>query len=392
MSIPTTETKPDGLHSLPPSQRRSLRKVIESASSRDINDILREIARHAVPLGQYYWELLICLLLLIAGSLLRSNLILLAGILAIPMAKPLLSLVYGGALPSTRHFWNALVGIVVTIAGFYFAGWIVRSTAPVHADHFLTGAALTSLSESSIVWIVLILTAALTSYWFTFHETLSRIASILLGYLVLMPFFAAGQASSLPLANGSLPLLLTGFTRLGMALLAIFLTTWFLGFPPRKALGIIISVIILSSGTVSIFEMVRSQIAAFKASTPEPTFVVFHTATAAPSTATPPPTATYTKEPSPTAQPSLSPSPSPSPEPTATVQVYSRARVTSENGLVVREAPSTAAYILTYVNKGDVVQLTGKQEKNQGILWEQIIAPNGVTGWVSGYYIILVNP
>ena len=89
MSIPTTETKPDGLHSLPPRQRRSLRKYIETASTRDKNDLLRDIARHALPQMQDYWQLLICLLLLVIGNLVGSNLVLLAGIIAIPMAKPL---------------------------------------------------------------------------------------------------------------------------------------------------------------------------------------------------------------------------------------------------------------------------------------------------------------
>jgi len=387
MSIPTTETKPDGLHSLPPKQRRSLRKVIEYASSRDINDILREIARYAIPQGQYYRELLICLLLLIIGSMLRSNLIFLAGIIALPMAKPLLSLVYAGALPSARHFWNALLGIIVTLAGFFFAGWIVRNVTPLQADQFLSAAELTSLSEGSILWIVLIISAALTSYWFTFHETYSRLSSILLGYLVLMPFMASGQSSALSFAESSVPLLVAGFTRFGLALLVMFLTTCFLGFPPRKSLGIILSVIILAAGTVSVIEMVRSEITALEVKSPAPTFTFIPTATSEPPTPTTPlPTATYTKVPSQT------PEPSPSPEPTATTQSYTTARVTSENGLVVREAPTTQAYILAYVNHGDIVQLTGEQETNQGILWEKIVAPNGVVGWVSGYYVVLVNP
>ena len=63
MSIPTTETKPDGLHSLPPKQRRSLRKYIETASTRDKNDLLRDIARHALPQMKDYWQLLVCLLM-----------------------------------------------------------------------------------------------------------------------------------------------------------------------------------------------------------------------------------------------------------------------------------------------------------------------------------------
>ena len=67
MSIPTTETKPDGLQSLPPKQRRSLRKAIGNASTHEKNDLLRGIARHSLPGMQYYWQLLICLFLLVIG-------------------------------------------------------------------------------------------------------------------------------------------------------------------------------------------------------------------------------------------------------------------------------------------------------------------------------------
>ena len=130
MSIPTTETKPDGLQSLPPKQRRSLRKAIGNASTHEKNDLLRGIARHSLPGMQYYWQLLICLFLLVIGTLVGSNLVFLAGIIAIPLANPLLSLVYAGALPSARHFAHALIGIVLSIGGFFLAGWIVREAAP----------------------------------------------------------------------------------------------------------------------------------------------------------------------------------------------------------------------------------------------------------------------
>ncbi|MEN6580697.1 MAG: hypothetical protein ABFD05_08730, partial [Anaerolineaceae bacterium] len=196
MSIPTTETKPDGLHSLPPRQRRSLRKYIETASTRDKNDLLRDIARHALPQMQDYWQLLICLLLLVIGTLVGSNLVLLAGIIAIPMAKPLLSLVYAGALPSARHFWHALLGLVITLAGFFLAGWIVRNVVLIQADRFLSGVDFSGITEGGLFWVILVVTSALTAYWFTYHEVLSRLSSILIGYLVLMPFMAAGQSAS----------------------------------------------------------------------------------------------------------------------------------------------------------------------------------------------------
>ncbi|HOT99731.1 MAG TPA: SH3 domain-containing protein [Anaerolineaceae bacterium] len=387
MSIPTTETKPDGLHSLPPRQRRSLRKYIETASTRDKNDLLRDIARHALPQMQDYWQLLICLLLLVIGNLIGSNLVLLAGIIAIPMAKPLLSLVYAGALPSARHFWHALLGLVITLAGFFLAGWIVRNVVLIQADRFLSGVDFSGITEGGLFWVILVVTSALTAYWFTYHEVLSRLSSILIGYLVLMPFMAAGQSASADFAANSLPLIMVGLTRLGLALLVMFLTTWVLGFPPRKSLGTFIAVLIFAIATVSLIEIIQREQVSIQAQRPEPTIVIVQTATPVPPTPTaPPPTATATSVPSPTLEPI------PSPEPTATVPTYTSARVTAPNGLVIREGPSTSSYILTYVNFDELVWLTGIQETNQGITWDQVVAPDGAIGWISTRYLEMINP
>lgn len=387
MSIPTTETKPDGLHSLPPRQRRSLRKYIETASTRDKNDLLRDIARHALPQMQDYWQLLICLLLLVIGNLVGSNLVLLAGIIAIPMAKPLLSLVYAGALPSARHFWHALLGLVITLAGFFLAGWIVRNVVLIQADRFLSGVDFSGITEGGLFWVILVVTSALTAYWFTYHEVLSRLSSILIGYLVLMPFMAAGQSASADFAANSLPLIMVGLTRLGLALLVMFLTTWVLGFPPRKSLGTFIAVLIFAIATVSLIEIIQREQVSIQAQRPEPTIVIVQTATPVPPTPTaPPPTATATSVPSPTLEPI------PSPEPTATVPTYTSARVTAPNGLVIREGPSTSSYILTYVNFDELVWLTGIQETNQGITWDQVVAPDGAIGWISTRYLEMINP
>jgi len=387
MSIPTTETKPDGLHSLPPRQRRSLRQYIETASTRDKNDLLRDIARHALPRMQYYWQLLICLLLLVIGTLVGSNLVFLAGIIAIPMAKPLLSLVYAGTLPSARHFLHALLGLVITLAGFFLAGWIVRDVASIQSDRLLSGIDLSGITEGGLFWVILIVASALTAYWFTYHEALSRLSSILVGYLILMPFMAAGQAATVGFAAGSLPLLIVGLTRLGLAMLVMFLTTWVLGFPPRNSFGIFIAVLILALATVSLIEIIQREQTAIQAQNPEPTMVVIPTATPIPPTpTTPPPTATATSI------PTATPEPTPSPEPTATVPNYTSARVTAPNGLVIREDPSTTAYILAYVNFDEIIWLTGVQETNQGINWDQVVAPTGVIGWVSTQYLEVITP
>ena len=388
MSIPTTETKPDGLHSLPPRQRRSLRKYIETASTRDKNDLLRDIARHSLPHLQYYWQLLICLLLLVIGTLVGSNLVFLAGIIAIPLAKPLLSLVYAGSLPSARHFLHALLGLVLTLAGFFLAGWVVREAATLQLDRLVSGLDFSGVAEGGLFWVILVSTSVLTAYAFTYHEALSRLSSILLGYLILMPFFAAGQSVAGDFAVKSLPLIFMGLSRLGLSLLLMLVTTWVLGFPPRNSFGIFVAVLVLALATVSVIEIIRRAQNPIVVKTPEPTMmVVVVTATPGPPTpTTPPPTATATT------LPSATPEPTPSLEPTATVPTYVSARVTAPNGLIIREAPSTSALILAYANYGDIIWLTGVKQTADGISWDQIVAPDGGLGWVSTRYLEIITP
>ncbi len=387
MSIPKTETKPDGLQSLPPKQRRSLRKYIETASTRDKNDLLRDIARHSLPRRQYYWQLLICLTLLVSGSLLGSNLILLAGIIAIPMVKPMLSLVYAGALPSARQFWHALLGLTVSFVGFFLAGWIVREAIPLQIAHFLSGKDLSGLAEDGLLWAILVFASALTAYWFTYHETLSRLSSILVGFLVFMPFMAAGQSLTAGFVVRDYSLLIISLTRFSLALLVMFLTTWILRFPPRKPFGIFIAVLIITLASVSLIEIIFRERSLSQAQTPEPTLVVVNTATPVPPSPTsPPPTAT------PTNIPTATPEPTPTLEPTAALTTYTSARVTAPNGLIIREGPSATYYILTYANFNDIVWLTGVQEISQGITWDQIVAPDGAIGWVSTRYLEVINP
>jgi len=198
---------------------------------------------------------------------------------------------------------------------------------------------------------------------------------------------AAGQAASVGFAASSLPLLIVGLTRLGLVVLIMFLTTWVLGFPPRKSFGIFVAVLILALATVSLIEIIHREQTAIQTQNPEPTMVVVPTATSVPPTPTAaPPTATATSI------PTATPKPTPSPEPTATVPNYTSARVTAPNGLVIREDPSTTSYILAYVNFDEILWLTGVQETNQGINWDQVVAPTGVIGWVSTQYLEVITP
>lgn len=387
MSIPTTETRPDGLHSLSPRQRRTLRKHIGNASTPDKNDVLSDIARHALPRATYYWQLLICLALLVISAFLGSSLVFLAGIITIPMAKPVLSLVYAGALPSVKHFWHALLSFVITIAGFFLAGWVVRGMESLQIDIILHGTDLSHVGENGLFWVLLILTSALTAYWFPFHETLARLASIFLGCLVLPPFFAAGQAVEAGFMESALPIIIVGLIRLTLAALVMLLTTWAIGFPPRKSFGLFIAILVLAAATLSVIDLIYRGQNSLHAPRQEATLTIAPSATpVAPTSTALPPTATATTAPSPTLEPTATA------EPAALDPTYTAARVTAPNGLVLRTEPSTSSIILAYLDFKETVWLTGDQETNQGIIWAKVVAPDGIVGWASAQYLQKITP
>ena len=103
--------------------------------------------------------------------------------------------------------------------------------------------------------------------------------------------------------------------------------------------------------------------------------------TPAPATATPMPT--LPAKPSPTAPA----------KPTEIVEpIIKQATVNSESGVVVREAPSTSAVIVTYINNGQRVSLLDEQAYADGMDWERVIAPDGKEGWVGARFLVEVEP
>lgn len=112
------------------------------------------------------------------------------------------------------------------------------------------------------------------------------------------------------------------------------------------------------------------------------------TATTVPSpsalpTAMPTPSETATL-PSPTAVPT--PSPVVSPAPTADAPSYAVVGATGGRGVNVRLAPGTTVY--TALRDGTYVQLLDRSVVADGILWRDVVLPDGRVGWIAADYLI----
>lgn len=106
--------------------------------------------------------------------------------------------------------------------------------------------------------------------------------------------------------------------------------------------------------------------------------------------------------PSPSATPSSLPTPvppSPTPpikKPSPTVPSLSdrQATLTAQDPnaqINVREDPSTRSTAQHYGVAGDVVQVLGEKQGDDGQTWYQVKFPSGATGWVNGQFVAIAG-
>ncbi|MCL5257225.1 MAG: SH3 domain-containing protein [Chloroflexi bacterium] len=158
--------------------------------------------------------------------------------------------------------------------------------------------------------------------------------------------------------------------------------------PPRQAeqipflplIGVALIVVIVS---VWFWQSRQPESALVASVTATPTVTLTATATAIPS-----PTRTPTETPTPATSTAT---PTPTPVPTmgvgATVQVVS----TGGNGLKVHESPGINTAVVTQVNEGTTLQVTGGPESADGYTWWQVTV-DGQTGWCASDWLALATP
>lgn len=391
MSIPTTETKPDGIYRASKPQVRYVREMVQNAGPSEIRLFIDNLIKRSKVERRYFAQLGLGLLLLLIGILAKLPLLVLIAAITSPVLNPIIGMVAAGARPSGKHMLKSLLYLLATLALFFGIGWIAHFFNPTLSNTIPTLQPLIG-GNGWFEWLILVFISVITVFLFLYRENIpSVVTSTILVYLVFLPVTLAG----LFLAQGDTAqmetyLLLAG-ARLFVSLFILIVSTWLAGFSPKQAFGWLLFALTLTGAVLLINEM-RGQTPVSAQPTPEPDLVVEAIVS------TPQPTPIPTEEPERTLAPTEIPlivatatnHPTPTPAPEVeepTTPVVQQAEVVSESGVVVRESPGTNALILAYLNNGQVVSLLGEQETNQDILWEKVELTDGLIGWATSRYL-----
>ncbi|MGV8049870.1 MAG: SH3 domain-containing protein [Anaerolineaceae bacterium] len=390
MSLPTSETTPDGFNSLHPNQRRRLRLLIKNASESEITDFLQDLLPLTRTSLDYFLFLLLSAFVLFLSIRLNSPLLLFVASLAMPFAGPIIGLSISAILPSQKHFIRSLLGLLITASIFFATGWLTgiastgnKSSDVIPLEHLL--------NSGWLEWVLLVLAAALTGGLFLCKDELPRLPSALLSYLTFFPLALSGWLLQTRPGEDWQAVLFMGLARLLVAICSCLLTFRIAGLSPRHASGWLMSLLIVTMTGIAMVGYGTSRGAIPNPNVPPGVSTSLETPTSLPQAQ--PKATKAAASPTPSNAPENTPVPTnaliSTPEITTTPIL---ARVDSPSGVVVRAEPNTKAQVVTYLNDGVMIQLLGEEMLANDTLWQKIIAPNGEIGWIVGRYLLTATP
>ncbi len=387
MSIPTTESQPDGFHRAPQNQPRQVRNALRTANPKRVSDFIDDLFRRNQLNAASIRQLLISLVLLAVGLIADLPLLVLLAAVVAPLFSPMIGMVIATLKPSGRHFGRSLLFLIVAILAFFGLGYLIslinQNAIPIEGlKSFFV------LNNGWLEWLVLAVTAIFSVYLFLYRTNgYVVLPSAVFVYLIFIPIGLAGFFFAIGEQSLALQMLSLSSARFFVSLFVMSIVVWIEGFSPKASLGWITFAVIFMLAVFGVVENYDNQILAML---PEPEgekaalimpSETLPSPTPAPATATPMPT--LPAKPSPTAPA----------KPTEIVEpIIKQATVNSESGVVVREAPSTSAVIVTYINNGQRVTLLDEQAIADGMDWERVIAPDGKEGWVGARFLVEVEP
>ncbi len=394
MSIPTTETQPDGIHKAPRNHSQQVRKVLAAAGPRQVQDMINDMIRRNHLNLNYFWQLLLSLALLAIGLMADLPLLVLLSAVTAPVLNPMVGMVISAIKPSMSYLGKSFFFFLITTAVFFGAGWLINLLSPsTISTELITG--FFSLKDGWLEWVVLAITSIISIYLFLYRPGgPSVVTSTVLAYLIFIPVALAGLLFAQGEQATTVNLLLLSGARFFVSLLILLVSTWLFGFSPKDITGWLLLILVVIAAGLAIFEMrfFRPSLSLPKT---DPVKVVASAPTEEPVMPTEESPIPTKLPPTSTAVPTQISQPTAAVQPTPTVtsmQTAQYAQVISESGVVVRESPSTAAVIVTYVNNGLQVTLLGEQVTDQGMDWEKVIAPDGKEGWVAARFLQTINP
>ncbi len=377
MAFPTSQQFPDDPESLPPARRRRARRLLAPLEADERAAYLDEIARRSSPSFDFFLFSLLSGGVIGAGLLLDAPALLVLGAVLAPLMAPAVGVSLGTVTGTPAFFFRSLLALVL---GSLLAA-LASSLVGMATAYWMPSQMTQASYHAQLNWpnfVVLALGAGFTAVGMLRDRPHPAVASVALSYGLYLPIAIAGFG----VTSGAPHLWPDGLvvyamhlawsTLLGALVLAVF------GFRPISTLGYTVGGVFALMSILLVIGLSSAGIAvggqfAIPTLSPTPTFTPTLTSTR---TLTPiPPTITLTPTLAPTATktPTFTITPTPTP-------VIAVVQTVDGKGAVVRNLPG--GEVLGSYFDGTLMQVLPGQDDVDGVVWVNVVAPNGVVGWM----------
>lgn len=388
MSLPTSETTPDGLLSIPPDRRNRISTAYRDATESERRGFLFALTNRTFCHTEHYTWLLASGVILLFALIFNSHLLLFIAAIVAPLLGPVMSPALSAATPTWSRFWRSLLNLLITLVVYFAAGWLAGMIP--RAAGYLTLPHIHLLRSTWLEWLVITAASALTAWLFLRGNEAVRLTSALMTYLIVFPVSLAGMLYQNTLDQAWIATLLIVLARLGASLLTSLIVFWVAGLVPVKVHGWLIAglTILLALAAIGVFSASKLILTEAPPMAPKSTVPPIETSAASQ-------TQTLTPTPSPLAPTATTVSiiaASVTPTHAATPDAPISASVISTNGVIVRWEPNSKANVVTYLNQNAEITLLGEQQVVGTAVWEKITTTDGEIGWVMARYLATATP
>jgi hypothetical protein len=381
------EHLPDDNDELAPARRRRARRLLAPFEMDERAAFLDEVAQRATPSFDFFIFSLAAGMVMGVGLLLDAPAILLLGAALAPLMAPAVGVSLGAVAGSARFFLRSLFALLaggaLALVGGAAAGW---------AAQFLPPSALTqAYAQAQLSWMNFLALAAgacLTAAGMAHSERAPAAPSVVLAYALYLPLAVSGFG----LTSGAAHLWPDGLVvfaiHLAWSSLLGALTLAILGFRPLTLAGYTLSGTLALIGVILLIGLggagvvLGGQVAL---PTPVPTATATITLTLTPTLTPPPPTATltptttFTPVPTATRTPTLTPTP-----------MFAIVQTVDQKGAVLRAEPG--GLVLGSYFDGSLMQVLPETVIFDGLVWVQVIGPDGRGGWMLQALLATATP
>ncbi len=387
MSLPTAEQFPNDPENLPPARKRRAKRLLAPVDSDERAAFLAELAYRLSPSFDFFLFSLASSAVLAIGIMLDEPALLLLGALIAPMMVPVVGLALATIIGSFRFFFRSLAALLVGSAMVFsmglVAGYLTQYWSPSELNQAYDHAQL-----SWVNFLVLAIGAVFTAVAALRNNPPPALPSVALAYTLYTPLVIAGFG----LTSGAQHLwpdgLIVFSIYLAWAAILGALTFAIFGFRPLTLFGYTLGAtftlvaIVVIIGLSSAGAVVSGQIALptpIPSLTPTITPSVTITPTQVPPTTTLTPTLTRTI--TPTASQTITPTPTP---------MYAIILTADGNGAVLRDEPGGT--VLKSYFDGTLLQVLPSTITFDGMVWVNVIAPDGIAGWIMQRLLATATP